>query len=204
MFLDKFDNELAEHIATLGFQEPTEVQSVASAKLIAGGDAVFVAPKGSGKTTFIALSLINQLKEEFEDAPRAIVFVPNKDAALALQAECKRLAGRTSLRFLCAFEGKPWKDQLEAIYIGADVVIGTVSRLQQIYFQNGLNVNKVTHVMIDNGETITHISQVVYERMFMSFPKKCKKFIFTTKYTDRLDKMTEQYMPAAQLFEIEE
>lgn len=204
MFLEKLDTNLTETLAINGIESPTSLQTAGMAKIIAGGDVVFIGPKGSGKTTLLAITLIHKLKEAFEDAPRAVVFVPNKDAALAFQEQCKLLAKHTDLRFLCAFEGKPWQDQLDAIYIGADVVIGTVSRLQEIYFKNGLNLNKVKVFAIDNGEIITHISQVRYERMFMSAPKKCQHLLFTTQFTDRLDKMTEVYMPHAHMLEIKE
>ncbi len=204
MFLEKLDSELTQTLAKNGYETPTEMQVEGMARIIAGGDSIFIGPKGCGKTSLIAMTLIDRLKEAWEDAPRALVFVSNKEAALALQEQCKLLSRHTDLRFLCAFEGKFWKDQLEAIYIGADVVIGTIGRMQEIYFKNGLNMSQVKQIFIDNGEIITHISQVQYERMFMSTPKKCQKLLFTTKFTDRLDKMTEQYMPYATFVEVEE
>ncbi|MES2630224.1 MAG: DEAD/DEAH box helicase, partial [Bacteroidota bacterium] len=186
MFLEKLDPNLDVILADHGFEQPTPIQVEGMAKIVAGGDAILIGPKASGKTSLIAITLINKLKEAVEDAPRAIVFVQNKDAALALQEQCKLLGKHTDLRFLCAFEGKYWKDQLEAIYIGADVVIGTVGRLQEIYFKNGLNLNLVKMFIVDNGEAVTHISLVQLERMFMSAPKKCQKLVLGTALTDRI------------------
>ncbi len=204
MFLPKLSPEFTATLSKHGYIEPKTLQKEGVAKLIAGGDLVAIGPKGSGKTSLIAMALIHKLEAAFEDAPRAVVFVKNKEAALALQEQCMLLSKHTDLRFLCAFEGKFWKDQLEAIYIGCDVVIGTVSRLQEIYFKNGLNVSQLKLVAVDDAHTINHVTQVQLERMFLSTPKKCQRIICADKEHDRIERMGEEHYPHALYIEAED
>ena len=53
------------------------------------------------------LSVIQKLKgEAFEDAPRALIFVKDKQAALDLELEFKAFLKGTDLRVYCAYDEK--------------------------------------------------------------------------------------------------
>ncbi len=201
MFLEKLSPALAVALTENKFDSPTPLQIAAFGKITGGNDLIAVSPPKSGKTALVVITLIQKLKEPFEDAPRALVIVPNKEKALEMRDLFKLLAGR-DLRMVCAFEGGPLDVQRDDIYGGVDVVVATPKRIQDIYFQNGINLNKIKWFIIDDGETINHNTQVYVDRMFQSIPKKCQRLIFASKLTDRIDILSTEHMPAAQLVEI--
>ena len=66
-----------------GFEHPLPLHKLILSKIKGGASMFCIAPKGAGKTTSIILSVIQKLKgEAFEDAPRALIFVKDKEAAL--------------------------------------------------------------------------------------------------------------------------
>ena len=202
MFANNLDSSLQENLIANGLNEPTPIQQLAFKKLVAGGDHVVIGPKGSGKTHLNIVFLLHKLKTPFEDAPRALVLVPDKAAALELRERFLLLSGRSGLRFICAYDGGPLDIQRDDIYGGADVVIATPKRIQEIYFQNGVNLNKLKHFIVDQGENITGNTQVNVDRMFQSIPAKCQRIMLCSKFTERLDMLAADHMPGAQFSEI--
>lgn len=135
MSFKKIHPELKEALERLKITEPLPFQKVLLPK-IKGGASVFALapPEGSGKTTTLVMSTLQKLKcEEFEDAPRALIFVKDKQAALDLKAEFDRFTFRMSVRTYCAYEEQGMDDQRDDIYDGVDVVIATPKRLNRIF-----------------------------------------------------------------------
>ncbi len=201
MFSKKLDPQLQEKLQQLEIIEPTEIQQLVFSKLVAGGDHIITAENGSGKTTMMIIFLLHKLKAAFEDAPRAMVLVPDKEAALALKERFIEVAGRTDLRFVCAYERGPLDIQRDDIYGGVDVVIATPKRIQEIYFQNGVNLNKMKHFVVDSGETLTGNIQVSVDRMFQSIPDKCQRIMISDRLTERLELLAADHMPDAMFHE---
>jgi ATP-dependent RNA helicase RhlE len=201
MFSKKFPQALNTQLSEHGFDAPTALQSEVISKVAAGVDCYFGADEGAGKSTAIVLTCIWKLAEAFEDAPRALILVSDKDKALAMQEEFKRLARYTDLRAITAFEGGPIDIQRENIYIGADIVIGTPKRIQDIYFQNGLNVNKLKLFIIDDGEFLIRKGfQGVIHRFWQSLPK-CQQLVFSADITERLQHLCDEFMKSPHLVE---
>ena len=127
-----------------GFESPLPLQKLIWSKIKGGLSMFCIAPKNSGKTTAIILSVIQKLNgEAFEDAPRALIFVKDKQAALDLEAEFKTYTRGTDLRIYCAYEEYNIELQREDLYLGTDIVIATPKRLNKIFYLNGINLNKL-------------------------------------------------------------
>lgn len=203
MFLEKLSPSLNEVLLENKFEEPTTLQKKVFNRLVSGVDLVISGPAQSGKTAMINITLIHQLKEPFEDAPRALVIVSDKAKALDMLEQFKQLAGR-DLRMICAYDGGPLDIQRDDIYGGADVVVATPKRIQEIYFQNGINLNKIKWFIIDDGQTISHNTQVYVDRMFQSIPKKSQRIIFANNVTERMEILADEHMPGAQYLEFGE
>ena len=121
-----------------GFVEPLPLQKKILAKIKSGSSLFIIAPEGSGKSTSLVMSVIQNLKAAFEDAPRALIFVKDKQAALDLELEFNLFKGGTDLRVYCAYEELNIDIQRDDIYNGTDIVIATPKRLTKFSFLTGL------------------------------------------------------------------
>ena len=86
MSFKKIIEPLKDNLQKNGITEPNPLQTEILSKIKGGKSMFVIAPKNAGKTTSIIISVINKLKEAFEDAPRALIFVKDKEEALKLEA----------------------------------------------------------------------------------------------------------------------
>ncbi len=202
MFSEKLIKPLSSALLEAGIENPLPLQEQLLSKINGGFDVYGVGPDGIGKTTLAIISIINKLKQEFEDAPRALIIVASAERATELQERFLLLGKNTSLRYKLAVDGGKIEKQFEDIYFGADVVIGTTKRIMDIYLRYNLNVNKLKIFIIDDAEAqVKQALQGQIDRLSQSLPK-CQHLVFTNELTPRVEKMSSTFMINPHLVEI--
>ncbi|WBU89103.1 DEAD/DEAH box helicase [Cellulophaga omnivescoria] len=203
MSFKKIHPELKEALERLKITEPTPFQSKVLSKIKGGASIFGLAPKGSGKTTALVISTLQKLKcEEFEDAPRALIFVKDKQAALELKQEFDKFTFRMSIRTYCAYEEQNIDDQRDDIYDGVDIVIATPKRLNKIFYTNGINLNVLQLFIVDDAEFLIKpqlFSEVIRTPESIN---KCQYLVFGTKFDDRMQRMQDSFMASAQIVKL--
>ena len=155
MKLKKLTPELVSGIIDAGFdKEPREIQGLSIPKIKSGADLFIIANEGSGKSTTINIGVIQQLKAEFEKAPRAIIVVPTKEKAFALDEQFEMLASHTTLRSLIVYDQGNLIYQKDMIYEGIDVLITTPKRLNELINNSGVPLVNLKMLIVDDAETI--------------------------------------------------
>lgn len=152
MNLKKLLPELVEGLKIAGFDKaPKAIQTNSLPAIKSGSDLFMIAPSDLGKSTAFLIGVIQQLKEEFEEAPRAIVMAPSKDAVHALEKQFNQLACKTSLRVFSVFEQGEIKHQKDLIFDGIDVLIGTPLRITELIKKNGIPFANVKMIIVDDA-----------------------------------------------------
>ncbi|MGJ8732589.1 DEAD/DEAH box helicase [Cellulophaga fucicola] len=203
MSFKKIHPELKEALERLKITEPLPFQKVLLPKIKGGASVFALAPEGSGKTTTLVMSTLQKLKcEEFEDAPRALIFVKDKQAALDLKAEFDRFTFRMSVRTYCAYEEQGMDDQRDDIYDGVDVVIATPKRLNRIFYTNGINLNRLELFIVEDAEFLIKPSLFSEVIRTPESIDKCQYLVFGTKFDDRMQRMQDSFMASAQIVKL--
>jgi len=154
MNLKKLIPELVSGIKEAGFdQEPKIIQTKSIPQIKSGGDIFIVAPEGSGKSTAIVIGIIQQLKEAFEEAPRAIILASTKEKAFELEEQFKILGKHTNLRTFTVFDQGVIQYQKDMIYEGLDILIGTHKRINELVKISGIPLTKIKMFVIDDTES---------------------------------------------------
>lgn len=191
----KLIDPLKEALKKQGFETPLPFQKKALSKIKSGSHLFGIAPKGSGKTTTLILSVIQKLNgEAFEDAPRAIIFVRDKAAVLELESEFRKFTSKTDLRLYGVYEEHNIDVQRDELYNGIDILITTPKRFNRLFYLNNVNVRKLQLFIVDDAEFLfrdMHLSEV--SRLPESL-EKCQYLVFSTKYDDRFDRWQEKFM----------
>jgi superfamily II DNA/RNA helicase len=198
MTFKKLNPELKESMSHQGILEALPFQEELFPKIKSGSNCFIVAPEGSGKTTALVLYTLNKLNfSAFDDAPRALIVVKDKDAAIHLEEEFKRFMKGSDLRIYAAYEEIKIEIQREAIYVGVDIVIATPKRLHKIYFQNGINLKLLQLFIIEDADFLIH-SRFTSEIVRLSYSiSKCQYLIFSTKMHPKIAVFKNQFMENA-------
>ena len=200
MSFKKLIEPLRDILEYRGIEEPLAFQKKILSKIKGGANIFAVAPKGSGKTTSLVLSAIQKLKgEALGDAPRVLVFVKDKKAALELELEFIAFTKGTDLRVYCAYEEKSIDDQRDEIYYGTDIVIATPKRLSKIYFRNGINLNKLQMFIVEDAEFLFGSSSLSKVARIPESLGKCQYLIFTEKFDKRFETWQDRFMYNSQV-----
>lgn len=206
MSLDKLklNKQLVTAMTDAGYLTPKEVQLKAMSRMLGGQDVVVAAPEGSGKTTAYVLALIMRLKYALEEAPRALVLVPDKESVEAVLAKFELLDLHKSLRVLGIYHGVGLETQLNLLTDGVDVVVATPDRARTVYLKLGLNLNKIQTFIVDDAASIVKNGlQLPVAELARSLPK-CQHLVFSDVLHDRVQKMIAPFMHFPTLMEIDE
>ncbi len=205
MSLKKYNEILQTAIIDAGFENQTEFQKISISKIKEGKDFIGIGPKGCGKSTSIATGVLQRLEKQSEDdAPRAVIIVTDKVKTLEMEAVFAKLGRRMDLITEIIHDKGHKVQQRNALYTGADIVIGTAKRLYEMYIYNGLNLAKVKMIIIDDAEAILKAGlQTEILRLTESI-KKCQYIMINDQFTERMKKASELFMTFPIVFEVEE
>jgi superfamily II DNA/RNA helicase len=200
MSFKKFIEPLKLSLKEKGLESLLPLQKQILSKIKGGASMFCIAPKGSGKTTSIILSVIQKLNgQAFEDAPRAMIFVKDKQAALDLETEFKTFAKGTDLRIYCAYDEHNIELQREEIYLGTDIVIATPKRLNKIFYLNGINLNKLQMFIIEDAGFLFRNNNFSEVSRTPESIEKCQYLVFSDKFDARFERWLESFMFNAQV-----
>ncbi|TSJ39889.1 DEAD/DEAH box helicase [Fluviicola chungangensis] len=130
--------------------------------------------------------------EMLEGSPRVLWFTPSWESAREKVKSFHHLMKRTDVTIEIADDKGKIIEQRNAIFEGAEIIIGNPKRLLELYNQNGIHLNQLSLVIIDQAETLCKdplILQAV-RRISESLPK-CQKLIFSEGTHNRLESFCE-------------
>ena len=203
MKLKKLLPELVAGITDAGFdKESREIQSLAVPKIKSGADMFVIAPEGAGKSTAAIIGTIQQLKQEFEKAPRAIIVVSTREKAFELDEQFELLAQHTSLRSLRVYDQGNLKYQKDMIYEGIDVLITTPKRLGELMNNSGIPLVSVKMLIIDDAETIFQSQNHTIIHRIADGVDKAQFIVFSNRWNSKFDDLSERIMKNPQVIKI--
>jgi ATP-dependent RNA helicase DeaD len=146
--------ELGAVLVTLGYEEPTPIQSQAIPPLLEGRDLLGQAATGTGKTAAFALPLLQRVlaRTRKHGHPDALVLVPTRELAIqvaeAFHAYGKSLGAVT----LPIYGGAEFGRQVQALKRGVHVVVATPGRALDHMRRGTLVLSGVQTVVLDEAD----------------------------------------------------
>jgi superfamily II DNA/RNA helicase len=164
-------------------------------------DTVLISDLDSGKSTALVIGVIQNLKAALNDVPRAIIVVPDKDKAEVLKERFDEIGKGTNLRTFTVYEGPKLQKIKDEIYLGSDIIIGTIRRLSELYSNNGLNLNDLEMFIIEDAHDSLKAEHIAHlDRMFDIIPD-AQHIVLSETISDRLLRFIEKYFSKVNLLE---
>lgn len=121
----------------------------------------------------VVATTLHLLKASYEDVARTLILVPSAEVADEYFELFDLLGKHTDLRVWTAYKGPQILKQKEDIYFGADVVIATPQRLNELLNIEGFNSAGLQTLVLDTADQLLKVGAVSFtQRISDSVPNK--------------------------------
>ncbi|KAH8312060.1 hypothetical protein KR044_009205, partial [Drosophila immigrans] len=148
--------DLLGEIQKQGFEKPSPIQSQAWPILLKGHDMIGIAQTGTGKT--LAFLLPGMIHTEYQSTPRGtrgganvLVLAPTRELALQIEMEVKKYSFR-NMRAVCVYGGGSRQMQISDVERGAEIIICTPGRLNDLVQAGVIKVSSITYLVLDEAD----------------------------------------------------
>ncbi|MGM9475986.1 DEAD/DEAH box helicase [Pedobacter sp. GSP4] len=196
MSLDKLklSKPLVAAMTDAGFLTPKEIQTRTMSRILGGQDVIAVGPEGSGKTTTYVLATLMKLKYAFEEAPRALILVPDAEHVDHVLEKFKLLNRNSTFRILGIDSRGVVETQMNEITDGCDIIVAVPDRARALYLKLALNTNKIQLFIVDNAELIVKKGLQLPVVELANSAYKSQHVVFTEVLHEKLNHMISPFM----------
>jgi len=204
MKLKKINEKLQDGLIENGLTEANALQMETFSTIKSGADCVIVSPKGSGKTTTIVLNVIQQLAGKTEESPRALIIVEDKEKMTAMVDLFEKLGKYANLEIYGVHDKGDMDYDKNYVSTGIDVLIGTPTKLNDMFSTAGYNVNRLKMFIIDDADPILKLRHDAKITRISNSIAKVQRIIFTETLTERIEILADKIMIEPYLFDMDE
>jgi ATP-dependent RNA helicase RhlE len=141
------------------------------------------------------LNIIQRLDAPFEQSPRALVIVENKEKVLELVEIFEKLNKYNGLRIYSVYEQTDIDNDKNMISVGVDVLIGTPKKLSELFSGAGFDINRLKMFVLDDADILLkNRHELVITRLSESI-EKTQRLFFVTEITDKVEILADKLMP---------
>ena len=140
-------NEVQKGIEFMGYISPSPIQEKAIPALLEGQDIIGQAQTGTGKTLAFGSVLLSKIQKE-DKKVKALVLSPTRELALQIHEELNRIGKYTSLSIVSVYGGSEIEKQIRNIKKGADIVVGTPGRVQDLMRRKVLKLDQIEFAVL--------------------------------------------------------
>jgi len=158
-------------LARGGVTTPFPIQSATLPDALAGRDVLGRARTGSGKTIAFAVPVVAALLADDHrrapGRPGALVLVPTRELAAQVARTIAPLADSIGLRCATVFGGVAQGPQVAALRRGADIVVATPGRLEDLIAQRQCALDRVRITVLDEADLMADLGFLPAVRRLM-------------------------------------
>ena len=147
---------IARALREENYLTPTPIQAQTIPLALAGRDVVGIAQTGTGKTASFALPILHRLLENrVRPQPkscRVLVLSPTRELSGQILDSFNTYGRHIRLSSTLAIGGVPMGRQVRSLMQGVEVLVATPGRLLDLVQSNGLKLNQVEFLVLDEAD----------------------------------------------------
>ena len=172
-----YDTALA--LKTIGYEEPTPIQTDCIGPLLGGNDVVGQAHTGTGKTAAFGIPMVEQV-DPSQNFIQGLVLVPTRELAMQVRDELARLSQFRKMGVVACYGGQPIARQITALERNAQIVVGTPGRGLDHIGRGTLRLGDVRILVLDEADEMLDIGFLPdIERILGNIPRDRQTALFS-------------------------
>lgn len=187
--------ELLAGLAAIGFQDPSPIQRAAIPELMLGRDLVGQAQTGTGKTAAFALPLLERLDPQ-QRTPQVLVLTPTRELAMQVAEAFNSYAAKLSqVRVLAVYGGADFRDQIQQLRRGVQIVVGTPGRVMDHIRQGTLDVSGLRALVLDEADEMLRMGFIDdVEWVLEQLPSPRQVVLFSATMPSEIRRLSQKYL----------
>ncbi|RJG47630.1 DEAD/DEAH box helicase [Motilimonas pumila] len=182
------ESDLCQHLTSLDYQQPTEIQSQAIPVVLAGKDLLACAQTGTGKTASFVLpllQLISQAPEHRAKRVRALILVPTRELAQQVQQKIDLYSQGMNLTSLAMYGGVDIAPQKQQLIEGTHILVATPGRLLDMMHQRAVHFDQLTHLVLDEADRMLDMGFIeAINKIMARLPEQKQTLLFSATLPD--------------------
>ena len=149
---------LLQAISDMGFETPSKIQEEAIPQLLAEDrDMVALAQTGTGKTAAFGFPLLQQI-DPTSKTTQGLIIAPTRELCLQITNEMKLYAKHMKgVRVVAVYGGANIQEQAREISRGAQVVVATPGRMQDMMRRRMVDITKLSYCVLDEADEMLNM-----------------------------------------------
>ncbi len=164
----------------MGYKSPSPIQEKAIPPALKGRDVLGCAQTGTGKTCAFAAPILQRLHAQpVKGRPiRALVLTPTRELALQIQESFEAYGKNLPLRSAVIFGGVGQQPQVDKLKAGVDILVATPGRLQDLYDQGFIHVDKLEIFVLDEADRMLDMGFIHDVKKILKWLPQKKQTLF--------------------------
>ena len=191
-----FSNAIIKAVTELGFETPTPIQEKVIPELLKGDtDLVALAQTGTGKTAAFGLPLTHLIDFASRDT-QAVIICPTRELCMQitrdLQSYTKYIDGAN---IVAIYGGASIDNQSRDIKKGAQIVVATPGRLNDMIDRRRVNLSNVRFAVLDEADEMLNMGfKEDLDTILSQTPAEKNTWLFSATMPDEVLRISKNYM----------
>lgn len=194
---------LETYLSTLGFREPTVIQTKAFGPLSDGRDAIAVSKTGTGKTYAYLFPTLNRI-DVSRNVTQLLILVPTMELVKQVVTSIQAIKGlHEGLRVKGVAKGS---DRLAEGALAPHVVVGTLGRLNALFVEEStLQLQNLSMVVIDEADMMLEKSTLDdLDALMDKLNSPRQTLVFSATVPDNLKSFIKQYLTRPLMIQVDD
>jgi superfamily II DNA/RNA helicase len=184
-------------LAAQSITEPFPIQTSTLPDSLAGRDVLGRGRTGSGKTLAFCLPVAIRLsgRRSAAGSPRAMILVPTRELATQVADTMRPLAKTAGLRVTTIVGGVSQGPQVSALRAGADIVVATPGRLEDLIKQRHCRLDSVEISVLDEADHLADLGFLpASKRLLDQTPNTGQRLLFSATLDGAVGVLVRRYL----------
>ncbi|KAL5700361.1 RNA helicase [Ranunculus cassubicifolius] len=189
-----FPPEILREMKIAGFSIPTPIQAQTWPIALQSRDIVAIAKTGSGKTLGYLIPafihLISCRNNPQNGRPTVVVLAPTRELATQIQDEAIKFGRSSSFSCTCLYGGAPKGPQIQELDRGADIVVATPGRLNDILKMRKIDFRQVSLLVLDEADRMLDMGfEPQIRKIVNEIPPRRQTLMYTATWPKEVRKI---------------
>ena len=186
----------------LAYVTPTEIQEKTIPLLLQKKDVLATSQTGTGKTAAFVLPMLENIKESDEvktgDARykiQALILAPTRELVIQIEHKIVEYGENFSHSSVALYGGIKLGSQVSAIRSGANIAVGTTSRVLDHMKNGSLNLSEVEMIVLDEADKMLEMGFIKEIREIIAqIPKERHAVMFSATFPKLIMSLAKSFL----------